>query len=314
MSQTNGGRRDWLTGGGTDPHVPVMTDSTPGPGRRHVPLTALILSLAALAVPIAAPPLVPSRVVEYQPLIWLTALVPAFLFSYYRGWLGAATALAAGMAALALGQVVALLAGLETGDAGLLLAVIIIYVLVTLVVGWGAELLHSEREQAESAALTDPLTRLPNRRHTLLLLEREFEAARRGRALSVALFDLDHFKQYNDRWGHSAGDEALTVFAEVLDGCTRRMNLSGRVGGEEFLAVLGDADRDAALRFVERVRAALAQNPPSHTKLTVSVGVAEFNLEMRSIDDLLRAADRALYQAKEDGRNCVRVADPFVPG
>jgi diguanylate cyclase (GGDEF)-like protein len=285
-----------------------MDITDPERPRRPVPAYALIISLAALAIPLAAPALLADTVSEYEPLVWLTALVPAFLFSYYRGWQGAATALAAGMAFLALGQVGSLVTGTGPDNSGLLLATVIIYVLLTLAIGWGAEMLHHSKEVAESAALTDPVTNLPNRRHTMLLLEREFEAARRGRDLTVALFDLDDFKTFNDEYGHAAGDQALKTFARVLDGVTRRMNLSGRIGGEEFVSVLGDADAEDAVGFVERVREALARNQPPRGRLTVSAGVAQYDATMRTPDDLLGEADRALYEAKRAGRDCVRIA------
>src|SRR5690606_33057351 len=118
-------------------------------------------------------------------------------------------------------------------------------------------------------------------------------------------FDLDHFKQYNDTCGHQAGDEALELFAAILTRTTRRMNLSARFGGEEFIAVLAGSDADGAYRFAERVRTALRARNVGAPPLTVSAGVAQYDFSMTSPDDLLSAADRALYQAKRAGRNCI---------
>src|SRR5690606_15056905 len=98
-------------------------------------------------------------------------------------------------------------------------------------------------ERIRVLSLTDPLTGLANRRHLSVYLEREFAAARRGRTLSVLLFHLDRFKEYNDTAGHQAGDEALRAFARILRTETRTMNLTARYGGDEFIAVLTEIGR-----------------------------------------------------------------------
>ena len=276
-----------------------------GRPRRRVPLRALLLSLAALAVPVAGALLFPDGLAEYGALLWLLALVPAFLLAYYRGWSGAATALAAGMATLSLTEVAAAWTGRALPD--LLVGVVAAYVAITLGIGWLAELLHQEKDEVEDMAFTDPLTHLPNRRHARAFLENEFAAAERGRLLSVVLFDLDDFKTFNDQHGHHAGDEALCSFAGVLTRTTRRMNLSARFGGEEFLSVLAGSDADGTMVFADRVRTALQARSFGGATLTVSAGVAVFHPGMRSPDELVAAADHALYQAKREGRNCVRL-------
>ncbi len=246
---------------------------------------------------------------EYGALLWLLALVPAFLFAYYRGWKGVAIALAVGMATLSGTQVVA--AWIHRTLPDTLLGVVIAYLAVAMAVGWLAEALHKERAVVEDMAFTDLLTRLPNRRHARLFLDNEFAAAQRGRLLSVVLFDLDHFKAFNDQWGHGGGDEALRVFANILAPLTRRMDLSARFGGEEFLSVLTSTDTEGALIFADRIRAALAETViGTGGRLTVSAGLASFHSSVRSPDELLAAADHALYQAKRDGRNCVRLFRP----
>jgi diguanylate cyclase (GGDEF)-like protein len=272
---------------------------------RSVPLRALVISLAALAVPVVGALGLAEWLGEYGALLWLTALVPAFLLAYYRRWRGVATALAAGMATLSTTQAAALWLGRDIP--GLLLGVVVAYLAIALGIGWIAEVLHRERDEVEDLALTDLLTQLPNRRHARVFLENEFAAARRGRLLAVVLFDLDHFKEYNDEYGHPAGDEALKTFAEVLTRTTRRMNLSARFGGEEFLAILAGSDAEGAVIYAERVRAALRGRNLGDRPLTVSVGVAAFHPSMRSPDELLAAADHSLYQAKREGRNCVRL-------
>ena len=113
----------------------------------------------------------------------------------------------------------------------LLLGVVVGYVAIALGIGWLAERLHRDRDEVEDMAFTDILTHLPNRRHATAFLQNEFAAAERGRLLSVVLFDLDGFKEFNYRHGHQAGDDALGAFADILTRLTRRMNLSARFGG-----------------------------------------------------------------------------------
>ncbi|MDH5588671.1 MAG: diguanylate cyclase, partial [Gemmatimonadota bacterium] len=241
---------------------------------------------------------------EYGALLWLLALVPGFLLAYYKGWKGAATALALGMATLSLTQALVAWLGLSVPDT--ILGVVAAYVGISLGIGALAERLHRDRAEVEDMAFTDLLTRLPNRRHARLFLESEFAAAQRGRALSVVLFDLDRFKAYNDDHGHQAGDQALKAFAEILDEVTRRMDLSGRFGGEEFVSILTGTDADGAVVFADRVRQTLeALTLPSGTHLTVSAGVASYRPTMVSPDEFLAAADHALYEAKREGRNRV---------
>lgn len=275
--------------------------------RSSVPPRALVISAAAFLVPMLAGIFFADSADSYQLLLWLLALLPGFLLAYYRGWKGAATALAAGMAALSLTQAIITTRGGSIDNWPLLLAVVAAFLTFTIAIGWLSELLHQAREQAEQLALTDELTDIPNRRYARLYLEKEFQAARRGRQLTVVVFDLDHFKGYNDAHGHAAGDAALRTFAGALAATTRSMNLSARWGGEEFLSVLSSADVAGTLIFVDRVRQAFAaaQAGPA---MTVSAGVAQYAAGMDSMDALVDQADQALYAAKRGGRDCVRVA------
>lgn len=272
---------------------------------QSVPARAYVLSLAALAIPVTGALAVPEILGEHGALLWLLMLLPAFLLAYYRGWRGVATALAFGMAALSITQVFANL--LELQIPVTLFAVVLAYLGIALGIGWVTERLHRDRAEVEGLALTDILTRLPNRRHARVFLENEFAAAARGRSLAVVLFDLDHFKEYNDQFGHAAGDEALQSFGDIMARTTRRMNLSARFGGEEFLTVLAGSDADGAIAFAERIRATLRRERLSPGSLTVSAGVAAYHPSMVSPDELLAAADHALYRAKREGRNCVRL-------
>ncbi|MEX0855951.1 MAG: diguanylate cyclase [Gemmatimonadota bacterium] len=153
--------------------------------------------------------------------------------------------------------------------------------------------------QLQTLSLTDPLTKLPNRRHLEMHLAREFAAARRGRRLSVVLFDLDNFKQYNDAFGHLAGDGVLEAMGEVLSAATRAMNLVARYGGDEFVSVLSDTSADGARLHAARVSDQVARHPALGPHgIGVTSGVAEFSKEMENVRDLFRTVDEDLYRAK----------------
>lgn len=294
-------------------------EPSPPPGDSHarkpfwhlrqpaIPTRALVLSFGALLVPVLATLFVPEYGTDYGVLLWLLSLLPAFLLAFYRGWRGVSRALAAGMGVLVLVQLLLLAAGRQVGNWPLLVGVTLAYVAIAIAVGFLSEMLHRERITAEKLALTDELTEIPNRRYVRLFLEREFAAAQRGRSLVVIFFDLDRFKQYNDRFGHHAGDEALRIFARVLQSQTRSMNLSGRWGGEEFVSVVSSCEIPGALTFLERVKKAFREARLPHGTLTVSAGVAAYDDGMRTPDDLLQAADSVLYEAKRGAGDAVRV-------
>jgi diguanylate cyclase (GGDEF)-like protein len=154
-------------------------------------------------------------------------------------------------------------------------------------------------EQVHLLSLTDPLTGLPNRRHMDMFLEKEFAAAERGRALSVVIFDLNDFKQYNDTAGHQAGDEVLRRFARILSARIRAMNLSARYGGDEFVTILSDTDEEGALGLVDRIMDGVRADKLMGG-ITASAGVATYSTEMSGPADLIRSADEALYRAKAE--------------
>ncbi len=171
--------------------------------------------------------------------------------------------------------------------------------------------------QLETAAAVDPLTSLLNRGALGVAFAGEVERAlASGQPLSVALFDLDHFKSINDTLGHDAGDDALCRFARILEAERSAADLAARMGGEEFLAVLSETDADGAERFAQRIAARLAEPVRGDLPVvTASVGIASLSDRLATPSQLLTAADRALYRAKELGRNRAVVAgDEPVPG
>ncbi|MGQ0813792.1 MAG: diguanylate cyclase domain-containing protein [Gemmatimonadota bacterium] len=155
-------------------------------------------------------------------------------------------------------------------------------------------------DQVRALSVTDPLTGLANRRQLDRELTREFAAAQRGRRLVAVMFDLDDFKQHNDKYGHMAGDDALRHFADALRTTTRTMNLAARYGGDEFFALLADSDQRGAEVFINRVKERFRRtmDAAGWPVLRVSAGMAEYTPEMKTPEDLIGAADRALYVAK----------------
>ena len=169
------------------------------------------------------------------------------------------------------------------------------------------EELVDQTARLEEQLFEDPLTRLHNRRYVFGQLSALVSGARRhGRPLAVAIVDIDAFKAVNDRHGHETGDAVLVAAAEALQRALRAEDVLGRLGGEEFLAVLPDTADEAAARAAERLRAAVA-NAGGAVRVTASVGWAVL-APGEAPDDLVRRADDALYTAKQEGRDRVRRA------
>lgn len=164
---------------------------------------------------------------------------------------------------------------------------------------------EQEAKAALLLAATDELTGVASRRAFLTVLD---ELLARGEAVAVALFDIDHFKGVNDRFGHGVGDDVLKRVGQIAEGCVRDRDLVGRLGGEEFAVLMPGATTAQAAAVGERLRAACADtvHAPGLT-VTVSVGIASAGLASNSAS-ILRDADAALYRAKYEGRNCLRLA------
>lgn len=172
-----------------------------------------------------------------------------------------------------------------------------------------------QRDQLHQISTMDGLTGIANRRHFDAFLDREWQRARRnGHALSVIFIDIDHFKEFNDHYGHLAGDDTLRAVAEALAGVVHRASdLVARYGGEEFVCVLPDTDLEGALKVAERIHRKIHELDIPHAystrsgRVTASLGVASSMPvhDDASCEELMAQADRQLYRAKRQGRDRV---------
>lgn len=161
----------------------------------------------------------------------------------------------------------------------------------------------------EYLSLTDPLTEVANRRKVELTLKSEIDRTHRtGKPLSVIMIDIDHFKSFNDNYGHDVGDKVLKKFAETINRSIRVTDLVGRIGGEEFLIICPETDVSQAKVLAEKLRLEVETiKLKSIDKITASFGCAQFLSGENSFDSLLSRSDKALYKAKDNGRNRVEV-------
>ncbi len=177
-----------------------------------------------------------------------------------------------------------------------------------IVYGFYAQKIVRLYEEVKVLSLTDDLTSLYNRRFFHNRLKEEIERARRyTRHLCLLMIDIDNFKHYNDSYGHQQGDELLRVFARRLKSSIRENDFVARLGGEEFAIIMPEAAYDKARRLAERFRRSITQYPLSNTngKVTISIGIAGLPFDAQDVDGLIYKADRALYQAKREGKNRV---------
>jgi diguanylate cyclase (GGDEF)-like protein len=173
-------------------------------------------------------------------------------------------------------------------------------------------------ERLAHLSITDPLTGLANRRRMAESLQEEWQRSRRtGAPLTLAMVDIDNFKQFNDIHGHQAGDRCLQHIANELKRTVRETDLVARYGGEEFAIIMADTDAESGLEAAERVRVAiidLHEQLTAEQVVTASIGVAMLeDAEQQNTDRLIERADAALYQAKREGRNRVCLADAESP-
>jgi diguanylate cyclase (GGDEF)-like protein len=169
--------------------------------------------------------------------------------------------------------------------------------------------LHAE---VKKLAVTDPLTQVNNRRGFLDSTLEELEKARQTRqSVSGLMIDIDHFKEINDSYGHAVGDQVIQEMTRRLKTCLRAEDYVGRFGGDEFVVLLSGIDQEAGYAVAERIREKVSQTSVltdrGELEITISVGVAQFDPDEDSADELLDHADRALYVAKRNGRNRTEV-------
>jgi diguanylate cyclase (GGDEF)-like protein len=168
--------------------------------------------------------------------------------------------------------------------------------------------------RSEALSVTDDLTQLYNSRFLNQVLRRESKrASRSGRPLSLLFLDLDGFKDVNDHHGHQAGSTALVEAAAVIRGCARETDMVARFGGDEFAIILPDTGSEGAAAVGDRVRERVAEHlflagSGLNVRLTTSVGVATLPDVAASAEELVRAADMAMYQVKKSGKNAVFIA------
>lgn len=176
------------------------------------------------------------------------------------------------------------------------------------------QILQRAFEREQIASRTDSLTGLFNRRYFFELLEYEFNASRRyQRPLSIAMFDIDLFKQINDTAGHLAGDGVLKQIADLVRGQLRDSDVLSRYGGDEFVILIPSSGAKDTVAMLERVHQIVRSTrivfDGKHIPITISVGVASLQPTMTTSEELLRIADQALYEAKKNGRNCTVIKE-----
>jgi len=176
--------------------------------------------------------------------------------------------------------------------------------------------LSRQTEQLRKLTITDPLTGLLNRRYFQERLEEEIaRSLRHERALSLLMLDVDGFKRFNDTFGHLAGDHALRLVGESLVRAVRHMDIVARIGGDEFIVILPETDETLAAQIAERIRREVAMvrppapgsDPLANAPVTISIGIASYQINSDDREGLLERADQALYKAKAGGRNRVEV-------
>ncbi len=177
------------------------------------------------------------------------------------------------------------------------------------------EELQTQNFKLERLSVTDGLTDLTNRRRAMEIFLEEIERAdRQGHTFGILMMDVDHFKRYNDTYGHIEGDAVLQGVAESVKQATRSIDTPARYGGEEFMVLLPECDAQGALRAAERIRHRLSEETFRGGKVTMSIGAAAYPEHGGTSEALIRAADAALYHAKEKGRDRVLMATPSASG
>ena len=189
-----------------------------------------------------------------------------------------------------------------------------ISILVVLFLVFFSLFMYKSRSEFKYRAHTDVLTGIANRRYCFEKSEKHFKkCSSKGRPISVLIFDIDHFKKINDNYGHNTGDEAIKMVAHQAEHWLKSGDILGRIGGEEFLVVLPNTGLNEAEQVAERLREGIANKVFEHSSdkinLTVSIGVSSATEETESLYQLVNMADKALYRAKQSGRNKTCLAE-----
>ncbi len=264
---------------------------------------------------------------------WLVAigfnLVPAVLMltmlSMNSVSIGGSRLLVRGLLAMVIGALLAwpLLGGHVNLASSLEVIVLSIPFMVTYPVFVGvisyrlSQRLSQQKRQFEALSQRDALSGLATRGYWEIRLAEEFSRSRRHhRQATLLLADIDYFKRINDTQGHLVGDTVIRLVGELLDAQTRAVDFIGRFGGDEFALILPETPVENAVRVAQRIQQAMAEVAISEQlgfNMTVSIGVAELTPQVRSPEQWLGHADRALYEAKGSGRNCIRIFESEIP-
>jgi len=176
--------------------------------------------------------------------------------------------------------------------------------------------LERANERLQEIAVRDGLTGLFNHRYFQEILVKEAaRATRHHRELSLLFLDVDDFKKYNDTYGHQLGDTLLKQLSQIIMGAMREGDVVARYGGEEFVIILPETEASYAVQVAEKIRRLVEEHPfrgeesQPQGKVTISLGASNWNRESSTVASLIQQADQALYRAKNEGKNCVRVAD-----
>jgi len=287
----------------------VHQDNPRTGAQRVVPARLLTLCAAALALPVLLSALAPEVAAGVRAvLVWLPAVLPGLVLSYYRGWRGAWMALVVALGVLASWIAVAPLVGRPPPAGRDVVVIVALLASASLGTGRVAELLLRRRVSASQPGGDEPLG-LPGYAQAIVFLEAAWGRAVRGDELATVVFEVDGLREITARHGTAAGGNALQALESVLRDRTRRMDLSARIGADRFVSILVGCPMEKALEFAELVRARVAEEGFSWGSPTVSAGVSGIEPGTGSADLLLAAAERALFRAGEAGGDRVCRAD-----
>lgn len=277
-----------------------------------VPASAAAVAVLGLVVVIVASLLWPTALQEYSVLVWMLAVLPFLLLAHFKAWRRIAGVLAVALIGLAVVQFgLVQWFGMTPPDTLTVGFVVVALIAFSFCLGLISQSRLHRRASTLYLAGGDPLTGLHSPDALRFFLDRCFAAAGRGRTLAVVMFGMDGLRDYEERHGPKAADEAVRNVADILDANTRSMDMSGRFGNDEFLALLPGGTAADAFTMAVRVRKAVESSAAFQSSgMTVSAGVAGYTSRMVDTDDLLKEATAVMMAAHEAGGNRVmRSAD-----